>query len=259
MSDDVTKIFEGVNHSTQEDELIPLREISHLVDPNDEIRSCLGLHANHVYYCPNSIPAFVYWKDFVWVDIWANTKKTLETLRILEMIEQFTDRIGMLVEQGDYQGVFSIVAKKPLFMLFKKHFEDIPLKDRYSIFRNIYRRSEYGFHHIDQSMWEKLLEIRSYSDDWNASMEMLRDKYKDAEKITVYRGENSSSTSLNEAWSWTLSYKTASFFATRFSDSGIIYETDVDMMDIADYLPYNGEEEVLIPPSKIVLVHEHHV
>lgn len=259
MKEDVVRLFQGVNHSTREDELIPFKEVSYIIDPENQLESYFGNDLQYIYYCPDSIPNYVYWNEFVWVDIWSISPEALDKLRIKEMIQQFTERMNSFKLNQDYVSIFNLVGKKPLFMLFHKYFNDIPIKDRYDIFRSIYRRSEYGFHYVSQEMWEILLNIRNHSAEWKKSMSALKNAHKGQDKITVYRGEHSSSSPLHEAWSWTLSYKTAHFFATRFSSEGTVYETEVALEDIADYLPYNGEEEVLIPPQKVVFIHEHAV
>ena len=73
----------------------------------------------------------------------------------------------------------------------------------------------------------------------------------DDSTVTVYRGQNTESTKEDKAFSWTLSKKTAQFFANRFNKgAGKIVTKRVKPDEIIDYLDYRGESEVIIMPKK---------
>lgn len=70
--------------------------------------------------------------------------------------------------------------------------------------------------------------------------------------VTIYRGVE------NEKWkkglSWTLNKNKAIWFATRFSDEGIVYTAQINSSDILYYTSDRGEEEVIVDPKKLLQI-----
>jgi hypothetical protein len=84
-------------------------------------------------------------------------------------------------------------------------------------------------------------------------MKELQDdmKLNDDGTVTIYRGENTKSANSDDAFSWTLTKKTAEFFADRFNKGGgKINKKDINPKEIIDYLPNRGESEVILFPKK---------
>ncbi|WCF11649.1 metal-dependent phosphohydrolase (plasmid) [Paenibacillus thiaminolyticus] len=253
----ITDLFEQTHHSIQEEDLIPLSKVRGVVDPSGELSDYFGLDFSFLYFSPNSLPNIVYWNEYVWVDLWSNVVEILETTKVKDTIAHFTKQMEEFKIENGYSSIFSFLDKKPLLMIFLKYFNDIPMEQRYDVFRAIYHRLEYGFHMINDEVWDQLSVLRQYSDNWKVSLGLLHKEH--GEEIRIYRGSNSKSAPLNKAWSWTTSKEVAQFFATRFSSNGVIYETSIPINKVFDYLPNRGEAEILVSPQHIDLVQEEHV
>ena len=52
--------------------------------------------------------------------------------------------------------------------------------------------------------------------------------------------------------SWTLAKSKAEWFATRFTDNGIVYSAKVKSKDILYYISERGEEEIIVDPKKLM-------
>lgn len=77
-------------------------------------------------------------------------------------------------------------------------------------------------------------------------------------KVEVFRGVHKSvyreSEDRGKGWCWTLSKRTAQFFATRFSTEGAILRGAVNKEDIIFFGNSRNEQEVVAPPSKVDII-----
>jgi len=69
--------------------------------------------------------------------------------------------------------------------------------------------------------------------------------------VTVYRGVTTHNANNVRALSWTLDYDTAKWFASRFGESGTIYEAQVKREDILALFKGRNEAEVIIDPKDL--------
>ena len=70
--------------------------------------------------------------------------------------------------------------------------------------------------------------------------------------VTIYRGVGSEK--YRDGISWTLAKSKAEWFATRFTDNGIVYSAKVKSKDILYYISERGEEEIIVDPKKLMQV-----
>lgn len=70
--------------------------------------------------------------------------------------------------------------------------------------------------------------------------------------VTIYRGVDSEK--YRDGISWTLDREKAEWFATRFTEDGIIYSAKVKSKDILYYISDRGEEEIIVDPKKLMQV-----
>lgn len=68
--------------------------------------------------------------------------------------------------------------------------------------------------------------------------------------VTIYRGVGSEK--YRNGISWTLVKSKAEWFATRFTDNGIVYSAKVKSKDILYYISERGEEEIIVDPKKLM-------
>lgn len=70
--------------------------------------------------------------------------------------------------------------------------------------------------------------------------------------VSIYRGVGSEK--YRNGISWTLNKSKAEWFATRFTDNGIVYSAKVKSKDILYYISERGEEEIIVDPKKLMQV-----
>lgn len=68
--------------------------------------------------------------------------------------------------------------------------------------------------------------------------------------VSIYRGVDSEK--YRDGISWTLDREKAEWFATRFTEDGIIYSAKVKSKDILYYISDRGEEEIIVDPKKLM-------
>lgn len=151
-------------------------------------------------------------------------------------------RFHELLAKKNFKTLFHIIDKKILIPAFIKYYKDIDKSSVYDVFINLYQRTEYGFDKIPKNIINFCLAQRHLSSDWQERIVELKTKTKNKDFIKIYRGETSKSTPDN--MSWTLSKKTAMFFANRFNSHGEVKTKTVKVSDLLDYLTSRGEEEV---------------
>ncbi|ADO59663.2 hypothetical protein [Paenibacillus polymyxa] len=230
-----------------------VQHISNVVSPeeNEFLKDYFGSHYSYIFHNPSGMPEAFYHKEFTWVDIWGLEKEFLDMSRTLELIQQTNQRIEKWKLKNDYLSIFSFMDKKIALQLFTHYVDLIPEPLQYDIFRDVYSKTEYNFHTLTSEFLEELSYLRKHSQKWHNQMKELKTFVDSDGCIAIYRGECTKSSPLNKAWSWTLSYQTALFFATRFSTEGIVYQTRIRYEDVYDYLPNRDEQEVLVDPNKI--------
>lgn len=217
---------------------------------NDAVKY-LDISPDDVYYDPyHFLNQCVYHKGFVHVNLYDMTMNTLKGLRIKNIIEQQTKHFEELLNENDYESLFNLIDKPFLIPTFIEMYQEIPKELVYDIFIHLYSRSEYGFEKLPKEILLDLKNKSVYSKERGERMEVLKKKLK-KEKFLVYRGEGTLSTSTNSALSWTLSRKTAEWFAKRFRSKGRIARKSIAFDDVLDYLNDRSEQEILIIPENM--------
>lgn len=164
-----------------------------------------GYNPNNFYKIEGKLFKHAYINNTVLVEIYGDINKlNFQTQMIKDRIQQVEKAHQKCIMNKDYERLFNLIDKPYRFDWFMKLYNDIPNKDKYNIFRNIYTCSEYGFDEIPRQFLE---DVFSY----NTNRSWLTE-YKDEDIITIYRGEGDYSTSYWDAYSWTIDFKIANFF-----------------------------------------------
>lgn len=221
----------------------------------DEVVNYLGIDPEYVYYDKGSvISPFIYWKDSLLFEFPAGfDMKAIMMFRSKEAIEYRLKKFADCKKKNDYMTLFFLTEKRILIPMFNKLYKEIPDSQKYDVFVEMYVRSEYGFEMMPKEIISDVYEKRHLSNAWKKRMVAFKKEAKlnDDGTLTIYRGENTKSVKQEEAYSWSLSKKTAGFFATRFSKgTGRIISKNVKPDEVLDLLGQRGESEVLIMPDK---------
>jgi hypothetical protein len=203
----------------------------------------------------------IYWKGPVFYGFFGGglSMEMLKMMRADESISRHEKMFNDYLAKKDYESFFSRVDKKILIPTFIEMYDQIPDKTKYDVFTDLYVRSEYGFQTFPIEIIKDCFNKRKLSKDWKKRMTDLKKEIKLNQDgtVTIYRGSNMESAKADDAFSWTLSEKTAKFFADRFSKgTGRIDRKDIDPSEIIDYLQDRGESEVILFPKKFGKLNE---
>lgn len=173
-----------------------------------------------------------------------------------ESDEEFQKRvlsIAKAISEGDMKRIrsylFSLEDSFRVSVLSRYVKNAEPSSELYDLFMRYYSLTDYGFQNLNESDIRKVLSGKSEKQK-NKTARKLRGF---PDTITIYRGEGSKSTSYTQSCSWTVSYKTACFFACRLpseKDSAII-SAKVSKSDIVEFFSERDEAEVLVLPSAV--------
>lgn len=256
----ISDVFKSAHAAIDRDDLIPLENlIGHPRLPSqeefDEAVEYLEIDPEFVYYNQKDfITPIIYWKGLVYYGFHGGLNmEAIKMFRSKEAISRISEEMEKLSKNNDWERVFALADKKVIIPMFIEYFDKIPDNKKYDVFTDLYVRSEYGFGMFPKKIIDKLISVRSLSSDWKKRLEELKKKMKlnDDGTVTIYRGENTESAKVEQAYSWTLSQKTAKFFADRFNKGkGKVLRRNIDPKQILDFLDYRGESEILIDPTK---------
>lgn len=257
----ISDIFRSAHAAIDKNDLIPFQDLignSKLPSQEefDEAVEFLDIDPDFVFYNPTDfLTPIIYWKGPVYYGFHGGINmESFKMFHTKEAIKRMSDETDKLVKANKWESVFALADKKIIIPLFVDEFDKIPDNQKYDVFTDLYIRSEYGFGMFPKKIIEKLISLRNLSSDWKKRMMDLKKKMKlndDDGTVTIYRGQNTESSKENEAYSWTLSKKTAEFFANRFNKGqGKVITKHIQPEEIIDYLEHRGESEVLINPSK---------
>ena len=152
-----------------------------------------------------------------------------------------------LAENGNYAACgihLPDAAKMEYLNLLVQKRQQVP--NLYSIFLQLYRRSDYGFALLSTETLSAIIKEKTL-DEWKKTNELLGNF---PEKIKIFRGGNSQSQPYQSALSWTTDINIANFFATRLGKkSGYIACAMIGKEDILEFFQHSSEKEILIQPK----------
>jgi hypothetical protein len=244
---DISNLFKDSHRSINEDDIVLYQDVN--PENAQEIADYMGMDIDYIFYDENSfLHRVFYWKDEIYIAFFGFPIPiaNLEFMKTREGFLKLSKHFTMLKSNKQYDRLFMMMEKKVIIPMFNKLYTQIPVKDRYDIFIDIYVRSEYGFTVFNPKILKDVFNRRKFSSEWKERMEVFKKKTKGAETVTIYRGEGSMSTHIDDALSWTLSRTTANFFAKRFGSRGKVHKKVVSVDLILDYLNNRNENEVLL-------------
>lgn len=257
----MSDIFKSAHGALDPEDLEPLSD--YIDEPHfptqkefDEAVEFMNLDPDCLFFNRGDrLHPIIYWKGPVFYGFFGGhfSIESLKMMRADKIIEQQEKVFSEYLKKKDYESVFSRAEKKIAIPLFIEMYDEIPDNQKYDVFTDVYVRSEYGFQAFPIKIIKDCFNKRKLSNDWKERMIELKDEMKlnDDGTVTIYRGENTGSAKSDDAFSWTLSKKTAKFFADRFNKgAGKTNSKNIDPSEIIDYLPHRGETEIILMPKK---------
>jgi hypothetical protein len=265
-NESIADIFKSAHAAIDPEDLVPLEGLigKPRFPSEEEFQEAvdyLGIDPIHLYYNPKDIIApIMYWDGPIYEPFHGGLNmEALKMMRVKDRLDYKKKDVKKFLDSKDYDRLFTFMDKKILIPSFIKMYDDIPDKDKYEIFKDLYVRSEYGFQSFPLEIIKDCFSKRKLSVDWKKRIEEFNKtiKLNSDGTLTVYRGENVDSAKGDDAFSWTLNKKTAKFFADRFSKgSGRITEKDIKPEEVIDFLEDRGEAEIILFPKKFGKINE---
>lgn len=260
----ISQLFESLHGMLDINKLIPLTSLSskQLESINltkKDIRvaeKLLGVSAEHLYLNPEGgIHPYCYWDGLYYDHLVGLQKSQLQVFgdpkfNFDYIFKKRKEHVDELLENEDYESFINMSDKKATFLAYQALKHKIEPEKRKELFLEIYTRNEYGFDRLDQILIREILNMPSPTD---YDINQAKVKPDSEGYYTIYRGVTPKSSPLNLSYSWTLSKRTAYFFATRFDSEGTIMEGKVHMNKIKAYIPNRSEEEVLVFPEDVII------
>lgn len=256
----MSNTFMEVKQPLKRKDLIPVTEetIKHLNSipyTYSELKKLFednGLSLKQLFSAKEGLYPFWYVEGFLFAPL-ANLHPSIFELQISKSnVEWHKNKLQTLWDNGDFSSFFSQVESQFGFDVFFTHIEDIAEEHRYPIFKKLYTRNEYGFQEIEPETIRELFALNADT-SFKKELPVEPDGF-----VTIYRGMQGDSASPEEAYSWTLEFEVAKYFATRFNSTECsIYQARINPDNIVDYITdghigNRGEEEILLLPEHLV-------
>lgn len=159
--------------------------------------------------------------------------------------QHFFNNLSNIVERKNFHDIYIALSasgyNKVSLLFYQMWKEDMPFEDRLNYIREVYIDNEYGFSEFLIDEFLILLKSQEANRDWEKELKPLVKKG----YLTVYRGEEDKSTKSEKAISWTTSFKTAIFFASRYTIEGGLIKGKVKLEDVLLYTNQRNEQEVI--------------
>ncbi len=196
-------------------------------------------------YCNKGLSPLYYWEEET--DILLKIPVELEglysTSEIEKMVLKEIAHARKQVENQDYSHIFfTLNGKMKAEYLDYILEQDKPVKNLYQMFHAVYVSTDFGASVIRKDNVRKAIMAMTEEE----KIELLHQKDKLADTITIYRGEGSASEAYQNAYSWSLDPNVAVFYVTRLgSMGGRIIEAEVHKEDILCF-GSSADQEVLV-------------
>jgi hypothetical protein len=216
----------------------------------ESVGTYLECSLDDLYIIEGSFYPYAYYKDFTYIELLSLDQAILEFTDVKKRIKRWHEDIKEYLELKNFDSLFVLrIDKRISFLAYTSMYAQIPDDQKYQVFTGIYTHNEYGFSLLDKTLVRSIFSHRSEPHKQDVLSRIST--YVVDGKVTVYRGESSKSTPYSEAFSWTTDLRTAHYFATRFSESGKIYKTEVPVEDIVDFMDNRNEYEILLLPESV--------
>jgi len=252
MSNPIADIFKGLHGALNENNLTLL---STLIDRKviseklyKEAVNYLGVDEDYLFYDPSAILSpMVYYDGLIYCDLYNLDINALKFIKVKERLYNQIKDFNTFLKEKKFDELFMFMDKRLLIPSFIRMYDEMPIKGRYEIFVTLYIRSETGFEMFTDEFLKKVFSERRLSKEWAARMRLFKKEAikNEAGLIAVFHGHNKEYNP-HDVYSWTLSKKTAQFFANRFEQRGVVEKKYILSRDVIDYFQSRGEQEVIL-------------
>lgn len=215
---------------------------------------CLGQPLDCFYLDPDGLEPICFFDGTVLQSIASLDPAFLESMQLKQILASQQAAMRRCLEKAAYRKLFRLADKRVRPHLMRVHYFSVPESERYALFREVYIRQDRGLALLgDAIVRDALSRAPRPAHLPEAGADGM---------ITVYRGLGPDARELQQAYSWTVSFFTALYFAARFAgQSGTaehprILTAKVRPDQVVDYITDRGEYEVLVRPEDLAHIAE---
>ncbi len=155
---------------------------------------------------------------------------------------KLTDEV--LFGERDFEDLLILVEKRYYIYLFNNCYWVTDNITKRRAFREAYTLIEDCFNKIRKDIIDDV--FLNITEEEKLELDKKLSERGLDEKVIIYRGQNSKSTPLNKAYSWTTDENIAHFFANRFNLKGDVYKANILKNKIRWYFDDRNESEVIV-------------
>ena len=254
-------VVKSVNTPVRKSEMVPYVAFAeeHGLDITEVKTFCdeKGVQIEHFYHLSeHDFSPFCYW-DKQFFQSFSSFEQGFLTWDV--MVNSFVERIKKserLLKEKDFETLLMMTESIGQNLVFETIYQDIPVTKRYELFMDIFVMQDYGFNAFPAELVRDAISHQTKAER-NCAIKKLLEKVDVTDgKLVVYRGMGDESTPVEKAMSWTVSEKTAYFFANRLGKEGRVVKGMVELTHVIDYITRRNEEEVIIHPGHVEITGE---
>lgn len=257
----INELFASVNNAIEQKDFYPaslitdeneLEKYSHLTGRQltlfEEVKNLceqFGIDTQHIYFTDSikGLSPYYYYDFPLLIEIPAMDEQMIEFLQVPRRIQEGITYFNKKMSNQKYREILFAVDGKIRFLALHKLFPLISDEEKYELFCAVYTQEDYGFDTFSPQLIEEAFSHQTEAYRKDVLQEL--DSVCPDDELIIYRGMGEKSTSPEKAYSWTLSFKVALFFANRFNDNGEIVAAKIKKTDVIDYITGRNEEEII--------------
>lgn len=195
---------------------------------------------------------YVYYKDYVMLDLPAFNLRTLESFQPARTYEFEKSRLQSCLDAEDYLSFFTLIHKRLALKAYLDLFPRIPDIVKSEVFWYIFSRCDYRLEDFNPAF---IARMREFAPDNSPLRCQPAGEYLD-----IYRGQaaDGQENPAHQPWatSWTLDINAAILHATRLLTSGRLYAGRITCEKVVALIKYRNENEIIAYPDDILDIHE---
>lgn len=267
MAESTSTLYKSVNGNLKEEDFIPASLIlteedrvaysekynRHLMLYSEiqEVAQKYGIDATKIYFTEygKGNSNYFYFHFPTLVDITHFSTEHFDMFEFHKSIQYLDDFFKKKMEKEDYETIISLIDNRLRIMAVNKLYDIIPDNQKFTWMMEVYTLEDYGFTAFSNGLIEDAFSKRTEKQKRMLMKKLAR--VSDEEVLTIYRGQGTESTPLEQTYSWTLSYDVACRFANNFGLEGEVFAAKVNKTDVVDYVTDRKEEEIIARPANI--------
>lgn len=261
-------VFQSANTPVYKEEMVSLMDYFYTSGGMEKEKNLIllvceeaNVSTDDFYQLPKQgfIP-YCYYKDGLFVGISIIDKQFFDMIQLSKSLKLRKTEIEKATKEAKFGFILDMTETIGQPMVFEHFFSHVPAHQKYKLFMNMYVLQEYGFAFYDQEIVKEALSSQPAEVRETAVNNLMKEvEVGNDSRMTIYRGMGSASTPIDKAMSWTISEKTAYFFANRLGSGGYVVKGEVSLDKVIDFMTSRNEKEVIVLPQDVTILESERV